>query len=328
MNKIGVIEFLRGIAAIFVCLFHFGKSSEYGSLKIITSSFYFKDFFSFGWVGVEMFFVISGFIIPYSMLKSNYKIKNFFKFLIKRILRIEPPYIISIILVLTLGVLSSLSIQFKGQPQQINFAQIISHFFYLTEHLKFKWLLPVYWTLEIEFHFYILIALFLPLIWKTKFSFIVAIFLLCLSQFLIPFTIFKFSSYFAIGLIALGNNLEKNTKRESFLLLFLVLIWLIYLEQPLVMIVASFLTAFAIMFVNIQSKYVDFFGQISFSLYLIHVPIGGRVINFLSRYVKTEVDFLLTLIIAFLITVGFSWLFNKIIEKPSQNLSRKIKYFN
>jgi peptidoglycan/LPS O-acetylase OafA/YrhL len=324
MKKLGIIELLRGIAALFVCLFHFGHCN----IQFVGSSHFFKDFFSFGWVGVEIFFVISGFIIPYSMLKSNYRIKHFFKFLIKRIVRIEPPYIVSIILVLLLGLLSSLSIQFNGIPQQINFVQILSHLLYLTEHIGFEWLQPVYWTLEIEFHFYILIALFLPLIWESKYSFVTAIFVLCLTQSFIPLTIFKFSSYFAIGLIALGYALEKITKRESLLLILIVIIWLCYLEQSSVMIAASFSTVLAIMFLKIHSKHIDYLGKISFSLYLIHIPIGGRVINFLGRYAKTESDVWMTLGIALIITLGFSWMFYKIIETPSQILSRKIKYKN
>lgn len=324
MNKLGVIELLRGIAALFVCLFHFGHSN----IKFVGSSHFFKDVFSFGWVGVEMFFVISGFIIPYSMLKSNYRIKYFFKFLIKRIIRIEPPYIVSIILVLTLGILSTLSVYYKGSAQQIDVIQIISHLFYLTEHLGFEWLQPVYWTLEIEFHFYILIALLLPLIWKSKYILITAIFVFCLTQSFIPLTIFKFSSYFAFGLIGLGYKLEKTTKIESLILIIIIVIWLIYLGQPWVMMVASVSTVLAIMFLKIHSKYIDYLGKISFSLYLIHVPIGGRVINFLGRYAKTELSVWMSLVLALIITFGFSWVFYKIIEKPSQLMSRKIEYKN
>jgi peptidoglycan/LPS O-acetylase OafA/YrhL len=324
MKKLGVIELLRGTASLLVCLFHFGHSN----IKFIGSSHFFKDVFSFGWVGVEMFFVISGFIIPYSMLKSNYRIKYFFKFLIKRIVRIEPPYIVSIILVLTLGILSTLSAYYKGSPQQFNLIQIISHLFYLTEHLGYVWLQPVYWTLEIEFHFYILIALFLPLICKSKYSLIFAILVLCITQSFIPATIFKYSSYFAFGLIALGSAMKITTNRESLLLLFLVVIWLFFIDQPLEMIFASLITVLAIMFIQVESKIIDFTGKISFSLYLIHIPIGGRVINLLGRYAKTEFGVWMVLCLALIISICFSWLFYKLFEKPSQLMSRKIKYIN
>src|ERR1700712_4724969 len=83
------IEFLRGIASAMVCFFHLSC----GNPEFLSDNNLLKRIGSIGWSGVEIFFVISGFVIPYAMYKKQYNINNFFSFLRKRIIRIEPPYL-------------------------------------------------------------------------------------------------------------------------------------------------------------------------------------------------------------------------------------------
>jgi formate-dependent nitrite reductase membrane component NrfD len=77
-NRIAVLNPLRGVAALGVMWFHFTRPSEL--LPPQTHSFY--DMVtvsgSWGWMGVKIFFVISGFILPYSMFHARYQIRNFF----------------------------------------------------------------------------------------------------------------------------------------------------------------------------------------------------------------------------------------------------------
>src|ERR1700761_3968879 len=86
------IIFLRALAALMVCFFHL----YCGNVHLFPQPGYLKSFFSYGYLGVPVFFMISGFIIPYS-LPPAYKLKQFKTFFVKRIIRIEPPYIASVI---------------------------------------------------------------------------------------------------------------------------------------------------------------------------------------------------------------------------------------
>ena len=80
-NHIEIIDFLRGIAALSVVLFHYATSSI-ASIKPNATS----EFFEWGRLGVQVFFVISGFIIPYAMYASSYKVNDIGKYLFRRFL--------------------------------------------------------------------------------------------------------------------------------------------------------------------------------------------------------------------------------------------------
>ena len=80
------LDFLRAIAALSVCLYHFSGAALPKVINV-----YMKPTFSYGWLGVDIFFVISGFIIPYSLLGKNYSVREFGSYIARRIIRINPP---------------------------------------------------------------------------------------------------------------------------------------------------------------------------------------------------------------------------------------------
>ncbi len=91
-RRIDIIQLVRGIAALLVCFFHMKallntSAVRYGTLL-----------FGSGSIGVQLFFIISGFIMVYTTRKSDGSplfVKNF---LIKRLIRVVPLYYIMVIL--------------------------------------------------------------------------------------------------------------------------------------------------------------------------------------------------------------------------------------
>ncbi|ELE9731693.1 acyltransferase [Enterobacter kobei] len=83
--EIQSIAFLRGIACLFVALYHLKSSAPQNSI--------FYNLFKFGAFGVDLFFMISGFVIVIATM--NDKIVD--SFFIKRVFRIYPPLIAAII---------------------------------------------------------------------------------------------------------------------------------------------------------------------------------------------------------------------------------------
>lgn len=89
-----LIQGLRGLASLAVAWYHLTEGL--GSAL--------KQWGSIGAHGVEVFFVISGFVIPFSIwkLKRSNSLTGFPKFMARRLLRIEPPYLVSLIMVVIL----------------------------------------------------------------------------------------------------------------------------------------------------------------------------------------------------------------------------------
>jgi peptidoglycan/LPS O-acetylase OafA/YrhL len=65
-------------------------------------------------------------------------------------------------------------------------------------------------------------------------------------------------------------------------------------------------------------------GGISYSLYLTHVPVGGRIVNLGRRYVSGPLAEVLLSLVALATCLAFAWLFYRVIEKPSIAFAKRI----
>ncbi len=321
-EKIGIIETIRGLAALSVCLFHYTK----GNIRFAGSTEIYSNIATYGWLGVEAFFVVSGFIIPYSLIKSGYTIRRFWQFLAKRCIRIEPPYLISVVIVIILGYISTLIPGFKGEAFSFNLLKTISHVAYLPEHLGFEWLLPVYWSLEAEFHYYILIGLLLPFLWKNVTTLKLGLGIALITSFFIPLYVFSYMPLFVMGIAVCAHKTGRINQCLLWIILAASVTVSLVRRQDALMPFVGLITALLICYVEWRSVVTDFFGRISFSLYLLHVPVGGRVINLGGRYANTEWKVWTVLLLALAVTLFVSWVFYKLVEYPSQLVSKKISY--
>jgi hypothetical protein len=225
-----------------------------------------------------------------------------------------------------LGYISTKVPGFKGEPFTFNLKQTLTHIAYLPEHLGFEWLSPVYWSLEAEFHYYILIGLLLPVLWKSRVTLYFGFIVLLVSSFYLPLTVFKFMPYFIPGIAACAYFVKKINVYEYFFVLILSVVAAKILGHPWIMPIIAIGTALVIVFLEFGNQFTYFLGKISFSLYLIHVPIGGRVINYCGRYVHESWQAWIAIVLAVSSSIFSAWIFYKLIEKPSQLLSRKIIY--
>lgn len=83
------IQILRGIAALFVVFYHvylIGADNNYLGVKV------FEDFSQPGKLGVNLFFVLSGFIICFAHSSDFGKSDRILSYIKKRVIRIYPPY--------------------------------------------------------------------------------------------------------------------------------------------------------------------------------------------------------------------------------------------
>jgi len=87
-NKLNSIQALRGLAAMLVVMFHFRTDL---ALNLPLANRLFGN----GAIGVDLFFMISGFIAYYVTANENNGIHSSRIFIIKRLCRIVPPYVIA-----------------------------------------------------------------------------------------------------------------------------------------------------------------------------------------------------------------------------------------
>ncbi|HEY5825500.1 MAG TPA: acyltransferase [Cyclobacteriaceae bacterium] len=324
MNKISSIHILRGLAASLVCLCHFATGSpdylpDGNVIKIVgVHSVY----------GVQIFFVISGFILPYSLYKSGYHLRDFGNFLIRRVVRIDPPYLISILIVLVLAYISTLSPFYRGGPFQFFWKDTLLHLGYLNALFNRPWLSPVYWTLAIEFQFYILLGVFFTLFKESKLLIRVLVVTLFFSLSLIFSSrslIFCHAPIFFMGIFTFLYY-EKLIDLYQFLgVIFVATLVGIYsfsFEGTMF----GFFTVGAILFIKGQNRFLFFIGNISYSLYLLHVPIGSRITN-LTEALTTNVNIrLLMIVVAYAASVFAAYVFYKVIEQRAIQWSKRIQH--
>ncbi len=316
------IHLLRGIAATLVCLFHFTGYEEFRGQLFPTDSFIYQ-MGRFGVNGVFIFFVISGFVIPLAMSKDRFQLKYLHRFLWRRCIRIEIPYLVSILLVISVGILFALK---NHTPFHFNIAQFLYHIVYVIPFTSYEWYNIIYWTLAIEFQFYITIGLlYYFLSSDKKIVMIIALLLFGALGMIITDNrlVFHYSPIFLQGIILFLIKTEKINPKIGSFLLSLFIIQTAYFHSIEISVFTT-ATLMAIHFLDINRSYTNRFGDISYSLYLTHGLVGGNLLYLLSRYVTTDFGKILLVIAAIFASLVFSYLYWWLIERPAKRLSGKV----
>ena len=145
LSKIINIQALRGVAVLLVVLFHLVTiEQKYGGVKTIL-----PNFLNVGMFGVDLFFVISGFVMV-SVTKGKFlNIKHAAQFLYHRASRIYPTYWVYSLLVLGVFLFKPTLVN-SSQGNEVN---IVASFLLLpSDRLP---LVMVGWTLIHEMYFYL-----------------------------------------------------------------------------------------------------------------------------------------------------------------------------
>ena len=309
------------MAALGVVLYHYSASLPVNPTL--------KSIFDFGQTGVHVFFLISGFIIVYSLLKEKYKLNQFFTFLIKRSVRIDPPYyvavLLSFLLLWYLSVISPLKeSRFPFIPQQF-----LAHLFYIVPFTKYHFYSGVFWTLCIEFQFYLLIGLlyFLSENWYYRTLLLVAF---CLTSFIhfpnSQYLIFTYAPIFAAGISLVTLYLSRTWLNAILPLLLLILIGCKF-GLPILILLAA--TSLVILFFKFPVKLFSFMGNISYSLYLIHTLIMEGLLRIeIKLHLEVGNYPFFWLLIEVLIAISIAFIFYLIVEKPAVAFSKRFQYKN
>jgi peptidoglycan/LPS O-acetylase OafA/YrhL len=165
MNRLPQIDFLRGIAVILVLLRHHWVGID--SLQHV------------GWVGVDLFFVLSGFLVSgllFSEQKKHGNVRPFY-FLIRRGFKIYPMFYASLGITYALSFFINIG-RFEGLTWKGKMVEFLPEIFFIQNYVPGIW--GHHWSLAVEEHFYLLVALCFPLILRYI-RFAPVVFITCLA---------------------------------------------------------------------------------------------------------------------------------------------------
>jgi peptidoglycan/LPS O-acetylase OafA/YrhL len=155
------LDGLRGIAILLVLLHNFdvldlGGARALGSVLV-------KEFFYVGWIGVQLFFVLSGFLITRGLLVTQHQPDYFQRFFLKRVLRIFPLYYLALLVFLVLLPATGWVEQRAMQYSSLWLWTYLSN--WTTPYEPTGGPLPHFWSLAVEEQFYLVWPL---LLWKLR----------------------------------------------------------------------------------------------------------------------------------------------------------------
>lgn len=158
--RIAELDGLRGIAILLVLVFHYAPTK--GPLRYLGGAF------GLGWTGVDLFFVLSGFLITGILLDSVGRPHYYRNFIVRRSLRIFPLYYACLVLYCVLTFLpGTISVKdFLGVGEGWWYVAYLGN---IQVFLKNAWpgaaILTPLWSLQVEEQFYLT---FPWIVWATK----------------------------------------------------------------------------------------------------------------------------------------------------------------
>ena len=247
----------------------------------------------------------------------------------KRILRICPPaYVIILLILLQWLVVDYLIHHNLVRLSALTPENLIRNFLFLYDGISPNWINGVFWTLALEFQFYIVIGLLFNALFNSRVMVGIAVFAVMSAMWFLPWH----TSYpYYNSLFALGGVTLLYYKRRIELLPFLVSLALFFVITCLI---ADFQqasfglgTALVIAFVKMRSSFFSFFGKISFSLYLTHVLVGSTTEFLLAKVFRptTELGQILGILIITAVACAAAYIYYLTVEQPALRLIKKLK---
>lgn len=323
-NRNHLVELMRFLSASWVVLFHFNQPVPH-------IDNWYRNFCKFGYLGVVVFFILSGYCIFIAKEHSG----NPKEFLTRRLFRIYPPYWFSLLVVLlcacTIWIVTGTNS--IPMPKTIDgiFAAVILYIKPLSIYWSPNW---VYWTLPFELFFYLIIFVSLYLNSTLQKVFIVVFLAAALLLAKHGTRLLFFLPEFGTFMLGYALYIVLNIKKERLfgLLLLFTSMFAIYTYHK----TADYLLtagAVCLLFLferrfRLPENWFSNLGNYSYSLYLIHVPVGVALLGFIKTYAWVQKSVLLDVcwdVTLLCLLIGLSSIMYKFIELPSIRLARKIK---
>ncbi len=190
---------------------------------------------------------------------------------------------------------------------------------------NYSWLNIVYWTLAYEFVFYILAGLLWPVLSHRSLLYTAALVAVIQAiDIALRDQPTGAALLFFVGICCARRMLKLDPRWLSLSAAAIAVVALYCITEPVVAVV-TFGTAFFIAFVDIpRIRVLGFLGTISYSLYLLHVPIGGRVVNIGRQFIDGPAQEFFLSLVALAVSLLAATIFWKYVEQPAKRASKRV----
>ncbi len=365
-GRIKALDGLRAFAIIFVFFRHaFNSFGEQVPENFTIYNYNLLTPFMNGWIGVDLFFILSGFLITLTFMKHIREKGSLKTYALKRVLRVVPAYYAAL---LVLSVIALLSGKMAAGELGVSF---LYHILFLQDYLPAN-INVVFWSLGVEEKFYIIAVIFLPFTFFVRNKYKIKGLVALISSIILIGMLLRYLSYIMAGmpseydsfffttrapfhccfdplligvLIALIFNSKtashvildiKNAKRVfvcSFMALILLMCSHVFLNnigtydalfQPLLIALIMGGMVFGAVFGGgfkwLESKVLSYIAVLSYSLYLVHLPLLPVCYSIAISLTLNFDSTLIFMIIFLAFYVLLSWLcaviLHSIVEKP------------
>lgn len=165
VRRFEYIDGLRGLASVMVAISHLAHAAAVKHPGILGGRV--EELAELGRYGVQIFFVLSGFVIAHSVMAGAHSFSYLGRFAGRRFVRLDLPYWSVIAFELALLWLSG-KVMVEYMRHLPPLPDILSHAVYLQGFLGYEHILPVFWTLCYEVQFYLVFVLSLVLLEKLR----------------------------------------------------------------------------------------------------------------------------------------------------------------
>lgn len=336
---------MRGIAAMAVVLYHVPPLARSTAALPVPL----EAVFSNGFLGVNAFFVLSGFVVALSTSRGPWTMGYFGRFALRRSLRLDPPYWVAMLLEVGLGVIGVALLNAKAYPVP-SLPSWLAHITYTQTFFGFRQISDVFWTLCFEVQFYFAFVLTLVIATSPKLAgrvaprtswmlLFVGIFgwsLLVRGHLLVDplpglalIRAFEFLCGTAVYLVTSGMI----PKWQATVLVLVAAAARIVDNSPteaLVLVVSCGCCYFAGTRAGfnqaLSGRFLQFLGRTSYSIYLYHALLISRVfsVGLLAFPAMNALEARILILVSAAMSVAASCCLYYVVELPSLRLSRRV----
>ncbi len=299
---------IRGISVLAVVVFHCGVICGFQYIS-------WSGLLKWGWVGVEIFFILSGFLITGILLRTRHSTHYWRNFIMRRALRIFPAYYT--VLILVWFVVPHLSAEFAESDVS---GDLLTYLLYLQnwDHAINGWpdwgFVAHFWSLAVEEQFYLFWPLVVIAVSQRTLSFICVLMIAVALAFKVAAEVFHLPSLMSytatisqLDALAAGSWVACQTKDG-------LRFWFNFLKRPLIallivivigacvarlipggariniQLLAIIFSVGTLMLIGVgklprlmsavlSNSVLGWFGRYSYGIYLLHYPLLGLLFN-------------------------------------------------